>query len=82
MKDVEKRIRKAEIKIRLGDLLRQHRIKSGLKQRDIAKVLNISEASVSNVEQGVQAIYFDEIFDWIEAYQTTIDKVLVGIRKR
>ena len=56
MKDVEKRIRKAEIKIRLGDLLRQHRIKSGLKQRDIAKVLNISEASVSNVEQGVQAI--------------------------
>lgn len=67
---------------KVGAYLREKRMKAGLKQKDIAEILNYSSIQfVSNIERGLADPPSKHLCDWceaVEANKNTVFKLMMA----
>ena len=69
------------MKLRI-DRLKEVREEKGLKQIDVAKVLNISQVQYSRYETGMRLMPIDKLSKLAEFYNTSIDYLLYKTDER
>jgi len=62
--------------------LKELRLENNLLQKDIAKVLGISERNYSYIETGTTALRYDILIKLSNYYKVSIDYILCRIDKR
>ncbi len=62
---------------KIGERLVELRKKQGLKQADIARILNVSQQVISNIERGETKPDLDQLKALADAYKMSLDQ-LVG----
>lgn len=64
------------------DRLKEIREEKGLKQKDIAKILNITQVQYSRYETGMRLMPIDKLSKLAEYYNTSIDYLLYKTDER
>ncbi len=64
------------------DRLKEIREEKGLKQKDIAKILNITQVQYSRYETGMRLMPIDKLSRLAEYYNTSIDYLLYKTDER
>ena len=68
----------------LGQIIQQSRMQKGFSQRDLAKMLGISQKWVWEMEQGKQGILMDRLFTILEKTGVTLtaEYETKGVKKK
>ncbi len=56
--------------------LKELRLKEGLSQTQVAKILGVDRSEVSNYERGTRRLHEDQIIELVKAFDTTADYFL------
>jgi transcriptional regulator with XRE-family HTH domain len=65
-----------------GNLIRKHRIKSGLTQKEFAKALNINRAYLGSIERGEINIGLDQISHILRNLNLGFEELNIVIKKQ
>lgn len=68
-------INKEEINKKFGDIFREHRLKKGYTQEEIAEKLGISSKYISRVENGVQGVSDETLIKYINILEIEPNKL-------
>lgn len=65
----------------IGQQIRQLREERGLKQNDLAKVINRTRSSISNIEHGVQALQIGDLYKLAELFNIEVSSILPTLQE-
>src|SRR5260221_10600702 len=75
-------IQRVEICRGFGQLLRQRRAAANLSQKDFAKAVGLSRASITNIERGRQPVSLPSLYMMADILQVDVSELLPPIRSR
>ncbi|WP_226353136.1 Scr1 family TA system antitoxin-like transcriptional regulator [Pseudonocardia sp. ICBG601] len=70
----------SETRRKLGDLLRQHRLRSGISGRNLAQIIDLSQSKISRIETGRARISSRSVREWTQATGATTASRIEAVR--
>lgn len=65
----------------IGQNIRNLREKRGFKQGDLAKVINRTRSSISNIEQGIQTLQIGDLYKLAEFFDVEVSSILPTLQE-